>query len=75
MHFWDADSSRKRIFRVLGLYCLPDFKPLISNDGKVLSNGNVIVSGQVKSENSSLPVAIRVSKSCVLKLPIMFSVF
>ena len=23
--FWDADGSRKRPFRLLGLYCPPDF--------------------------------------------------
>ena len=32
-------------------------------------NVNVVVRGQVKSENSSLPVAVRVSKTRVLKLP------
>ena len=30
---------------------------------------NVVVCGQVKSENSSLPVTVRVSKTCLLKLP------
>ena len=35
-----------------------------------LRNVNVVVRGQVKSENSSLPVAVRVSKMPVLKLPI-----
>ena len=30
---------------------------------------NVVVRGQVKSENSSLPVAVRVSKTRMLKLP------
>ena len=34
----------------------------------MLSNVNVVVSGQVKSENSSLPVATRVSKTRVLQL-------
>ena len=44
---------------------------LISNGEKILSNVNAVVRGQVKSENSqSLPVAVRVSKTCVLKLPI-----
>ena len=42
----------------------------ISNGEKILSNVNVVVWGQVKSENSSLPVAVRVSKTRVLKLPI-----
>ena len=32
---------------------------------------NVVVWGQVKNENSSLPVAVRVSKTRMLKLPIM----
>ena len=45
------------------------FMLLISNGGKILSNVNVAVCGQVKSENSSLPVAVHVSKKCVLKLP------
>ena len=30
---------------------------------------NVVVRGQVKSENSSLPVGVRVSETRVLKLP------
>ena len=34
---------------------------------KILSNVNGVVSGQFKSENSSLPVAVRVSKTRVLK--------
>ena len=42
---------------------------LISNGEKILSNMNVVGRGQVKSENSSLPVAVRVSKTRVLKLP------
>ena len=33
----------------------------ISHGEKILSNVNVVVRGQVKSENSSLPVAVRVS--------------
>ena len=43
------------------------FVLLISNE-KILINVNVIVWEQVKSENSSLPVAVRVSKTNVLKL-------
>ena len=35
----------------------------------MLSNVNVVVSGQVKSEKSSLPVTVRVSKTRVFKLP------
>ena len=42
---------------------------LISNGEMILSKVNVIVWGQVKSENSSLPVAVRVSETRVLKLP------
>ena len=34
---------------------------------------NVVVRGQVKSEFSSLPVAVRLSEMRVLKLPIVFS--
>ena len=41
---------------------------LVSNGEKILSNVNVVVCGQVKSENSSLPVTVRVSKTRVLKL-------
>ena len=39
------------------------FIPLISNGEKILSNVNVVVRWQVKSENSSLPVAVRVSET------------
>ena len=35
----------------------------------MLSNVNVVVCGQVKSENSSLPVTVRTLKMRVLKLP------
>ena len=42
---------------------------IISNGEKILSNGNVFVGRQVKRENSSLPLAVRVSKTRVLKLP------
>ena len=37
----------------------------------MLSDVNLVVRGQVKSENSSLPVAIRVSKTRVLKLSVL----
>ena len=37
---------------------------------KIPSNVNVVVRGQVKSENSSLPVGVRVSETRVLNLPI-----
>ena len=48
------------------IYCLPDFYTTCSNGEKLLNNVNVIVCGQVKSENSSLPVYV--SKTCMLKL-------
>ena len=43
---------------------------LISDGEKILSNVNVVVWGQHKSENSSLPVAVGASETLVLKLPI-----
>ena len=42
---------------------------IISNGEKILSNGNVFVGRQVKRENNSLPLAVRASKTRVLKLP------
>ena len=43
--------------------CCPQiFILLISNGEKILSNVNVVVRGQVRSENSSLPVAVCVHK-------------
>ena len=42
---------------------------IISNGEKILSNENVFVGRQVKRENNSLPLAVRVSKTRVLKLP------
>ena len=54
---------------MLGPYPLPDFYTPVSNGEKILSNMNVVVSGQVKSENNSLPVTVRVSKTRMLKLP------
>ena len=44
------------------------FVLIISNGEKILSNVNVVVWKDVKRENSWLPVAVRVSKTCVLKL-------
>ena len=46
------------------------FVLITSHGEKILSNVNVVESKQVKRENSSLPVAVRVSKTRVLKLPI-----
>ena len=48
----------------------PIFIPSISNGEKILGNVNAVVRRQVIRENSSLPVAVRISKTCVLKLPI-----
>ena len=45
---------------------------VISNGEKIFSNVNVVVRGQVKSENSSLPVGVHVSETRMLKLPIKF---
>ena len=42
---------------------------LISNGENILNNVNVVALGQVKSENRSLPVGVRVSETRVLKLP------
>ena len=47
------------------------FIPSISNGEKILGNAHAVVCRQVKRENSSLPVAVRVSKTRVLKLPIV----
>ena len=44
------------------------FVLIISNGEKIHSNVNVVVWKQVKRENKSLPVAVRVSKTSVLKL-------
>ena len=44
---------------------------IVSNGEKILNSVNVVVQGQVKSENSSPPVTVRVSKTRVLKLPMM----
>ena len=41
----------------------------MSNGETILSNVNVVVCGQVKNENSSLPVAVHASKTSLLKLP------
>ena len=44
---------------------------IISNGEKIRSNVNVVVWRQVKTENSSFPVAVRISKTRVLKLAII----
>ena len=52
-------------------YCLPDFyTTLISNEETILSTVNMVVWGQLKSENSSLLVTLRVSKTSVPNFPI-----
>ena len=51
-HFACKDSSVSQIFNLM-----------ISNGGTILSNVKVVVTRQVKRENSSLPVAVRGSKS------------
>ena len=61
-HFTCQDSGVSQIFVLI-----------ISNGEKIPSNVNVVVWKQVKRENSSLPVAVRVSKTCMLKLPVISS--
>ena len=39
---------------------------IISNGGKILINIKVVVDRQVKMENSSIPVAVHVPKTCAL---------
>ena len=58
-HFTCQDSGVFQIFVLI-----------ISNGEKILSNVNVVVCKQVKRENSSLPVAVHVAKTCLIKLPI-----
>ena len=57
-HFKCQDNGVSHIFILI-----------ISNGEKILSNINVVEWRQVKRENGSLPVAVRVSKTRVLKLP------
>ena len=55
---------------MLGPYYISQiFMLLISNGEMILSNVNLLVRGQVKIENSSFPVAVRDSKTRVLKFP------
>ena len=42
------------------------FTLFVSNGEKIPSNVKVVVRGQVKSENNSLPVIVRVSKRACL---------
>ena len=49
------------------------FIPSIFNGEKTLGDANGAVRRPVKRENSSFPVAVRVSKTRVLKLPIIIS--
>ena len=57
-HFACQDSGVSQIFILI-----------IFKGENILSDVNVVEWRHVKRENSSLPVAIRVSKTCVLKLP------
>ena len=57
-HFACQDSGISQIFILI-----------ISNGEKIVSNVNVVVWIQIKRENGSLPVVVRVSKTRVLKLP------
>ena len=58
-HFLCQDSSVSQIFNLM-----------ISNGGKILININVVVYRQVQMENRSLPVAVRVSKTCLVSISI-----
>ena len=68
LSFWKlwggSNISRARTVYLPDLYILP-----ISNGEKILSKVNVVVWGQVKSENSSLSFAVLTSKTRVLKFP------
>ena len=57
-HFTCQDGGVSKIFILI-----------ISNGEKILTNVNVVVSRYDKRESSSRPVAVRVSKTRVLKLP------
>ena len=64
-------ATGKEHFAYQGSGVLQIFILIICNGEKILviSNANVVVLRQVKRENSSLPVAVRVSKTRLLKLP------
>ena len=53
-------------------HCLLDFHTIhfFINGEKILSNVNVVVCGQVESENSSLPVTVRVARVYLPNSPI-----
>ena len=57
-HFVSQDSGVSQIFILI-----------ISSGEKILSNVNVVAWRRVRRENSSHPVAVRVSKPRLLKLP------
>ena len=61
-HFASQDSGVPKSFILI-----------ISNREKILCDVNVVVWRQVKRENSSLPVAVRVSKTRVLNFRIVTS--
>ena len=54
------------LFVVLWSYVVPLLSCLVQFVIKILSNVNMVVQGQVKSENSSLSVTVCCSKMCVL---------
>ena len=66
--FQTQTPTGREHFACLERYFSQIFLLFIFNGEKKLSNTNVAVWGQVKSEISSLPVAVRVSKTRVLKL-------
>ena len=66
--FETRTATRREHFAFLDRIVSQIFILLISNEEKILSDVTVVLRGRVKSENSSLPVAVRVSKTRVLKL-------
>ena len=73
--YWVKNEEEEKVSRSLAQAKQNSqiFILLIFNGERIFSNVNVVVLGQVKSENSSLTVVVRVSKTRVLKLPIFHS--
>ena len=72
-HVFDTRTATGRellVFQDSGVSHI--FILIISNGEKIIGNVNVVVWREVKRENSSLPVAVRVSKTRVLKLPYIY---
>ena len=65
--FRNKNSSQTNAYSHYSNYA---YSGLIPNE-RALSIVNVVVRGQAKSEKISLPVTVRVSKTRVLKLPIL----